>query len=133
MGDQTDEKAPLPVRVMVVDDHAAVRHGLFSLLQVQRGVEPVAQASDGVQAITLAPQVEPEVILMDSSMPRMDGVEATRAILANQPHVAVIGLAMYESAGQAICNAGASAYVVKGTPSDELIEAIFKHGRRPNA
>jgi PAS domain S-box-containing protein len=115
-----------PIRVMLVDDHRIVRDGLVGILQDQPGIEVVAEAADGREAIELVDRAAPDVIVMDVSMPRMDGVEATERILRERPHIRVIGLSMHEKKdlAEAMIRAGAKRYLTKGGPSDELIAAI---------
>jgi DNA-binding NarL/FixJ family response regulator len=111
---------------MVVDDHAIVRQGLERLFATADDMELVATASDGEQAVELASQQKPDVILMDLSMPGMDGVEATRRILANDESVRVVVLTSFgeESRILAALNAGALGYLLKHTDPDDLIAAV---------
>jgi PAS domain S-box-containing protein len=124
--DQTPHPSRRPIRVMLVDDHRIVRDGLAGILQDQPGIEVVAEAADGREAIELVDRSAPDVIVMDVSMPRMDGVEATERILRERPHIRVIGLSMHEKKdlSEAMLRAGAARYLTKGGPSSELIEAI---------
>lgn len=114
------------IRVLVVEDHPIVREGLVGLLQGEFDVEVVGQAGDGVEAVELARRLHPDVIIMDISMPRMNGIEATRRILADLPHCRVVGLSMHDDPAmvQAVRDAGASAYVTKGGPSEALLAAV---------
>lgn len=114
------------IRVLVVEDHPIVREGLVGLLQGEFDVEVVGQAGDGVEAVELARQLHPDVVITDISMPRMNGIEATRRIVADLPHCRVVGLSMHDDAGiaQAIRDAGATAYVTKGGPSEALLAAV---------
>jgi PAS domain S-box-containing protein len=114
------------IRVMLVDDHAVMRQGLSSLLSLQSDIEIVGQASDGEEAVNLARKIIPDVILMDISMPKINGIEATRIIHSEFPDIRIIGLSMYTGNGQAtaMINAGASAYQSKGDNTDLLIAAI---------
>jgi PAS domain S-box-containing protein len=114
------------IRVMLVDDHAVMRQGLSSLLSLQSDFEIVGQASDGEEAVNLARKIIPDIILMDISMPKMNGIEATRIIHSEFPDIRIIGLSMYTGNGQAtaIINAGASAYQSKGDNTDLLLAAI---------
>lgn len=118
-----DEKI---IHVMLADDHAVVRDGLARLLQTQPDMEVAGQAADGQEAVTLALQVRPEVILMDVSMPVMNGVEATRRITQQLPEVRVIGLSMHaqEDVAAQMMAAGAIAYLTKTTPPEALLAAI---------
>lgn len=114
------------IRVLLVDDHRILREGLAGLLQEQPDLDVVGEAEDGVEAIQLTRQLHPDVIVMDVSMPRLGGVEATRRIKADFPQVRVIGLSMHEKddLARAMIDAGAAAYLTKGGPSDALVAAI---------
>ncbi len=120
------------IRVLVADDHAIVRDGLARLLQMQPDLDIVAQAADGVEAVDLAQRLRPDVILMDVSMPRLDGIEATRSILADLPNTRVIGLSMHAEADVAnrLREAGAVAYLSKSGSTDGLVDVIRRYGRR---
>jgi CheY-like chemotaxis protein len=112
-------------RVILADDHEVLRKGLASLL-TQHGVAVVGEACDGEQAVALAVQLSPDVVVMDVSMPRLNGVEATRRLRAARPAVRVIGLSMHDSAemASAMMSAGATAYLNKAGPPDQLVAAI---------
>ena len=114
------------IRVLLADDHAVLRQGLAAILADQADIELVGQASDGVMAVDMARQLRPDVIIMDVTMPRLDGVEATRKIAGEMPEVRVIGLSLHEAADMAASmqEAGARAYLNKGGPAEELIAAI---------
>jgi PAS domain S-box-containing protein len=113
-------------RILIVDDHKIMREGLAGLLQFESGLEIVGQAADGPQAIELARDLRPDVIIMDVNLGEMNGMEATRRILADHPNIKVIGLSMHidDNAAAAMREAGAVAYLTKGGPSEDLIEAI---------
>jgi len=114
------------IRVMLVDDHPVMRDGLSRMLNSIYDMEVVGEASDGEEAVHMARKLVPDVILMDISMPKMDGLEATRIIHAEFPHIRIIGLSMYDENDQAkaMLNAGASAYRSKSGNSDRLLAAI---------
>jgi CheY-like chemotaxis protein len=114
------------IRVLLVDDHEVLRQGLASLLSDEPGIFVAGEAADGKQAISEARALNPDVILMDYSMPRMDGVEATRRIKAEMPHIKVVGLSIYEQSERAaaMIDAGASAYHTKGSNTSDLIATI---------
>jgi signal transduction histidine kinase/CheY-like chemotaxis protein len=116
------------IRVLLVDDHMVVRQGLCSLLEKHELVDVVGQADNGNHALTLVERLQPDVIMMDVSMPEMDGIEATRAIKQRWPEIKIIGLSMFdeqELAGR-MQRAGADAYLSKTGPSDLLLETLLK-------
>lgn len=114
------------IRVILADDAVVVREGLSTFLGLHSDVEIVAEASDGEEAVLLAREIVPDVILMDMSMPNMDGIEATRIIHSEFPHIRVIGLSMYDEDEQAtaMISAGAAAFRSKSDPLDLLLSAI---------
>jgi len=114
------------IRVIVVDDHKVMREGLRSMLQLEPDILVVGEAEDGEQAIELARQLQPDVILMDITMPRMGGLEATRVICTHLPHVKVIGLSMHVDAAiiDSMTEAGACAYLTKDEPMEKVISTI---------
>jgi len=114
------------VRVLLADDQRLVRESLGTMLGLLDGIELVDSAADGEQALALAAKHRPDVVLMDLRMPRLDGIEATRALRDQMPDVAVIALTTYaddESVLGAL-RAGARGYVLKGAQQDEIIRAI---------
>jgi PAS domain S-box-containing protein len=119
------------IRVLLADDHAVVREGVARLLAGEPDVEVVGQAADGHEAVRLARALRPDVVLMDVSMPGLDGVAATRAIHEDLPDVRVVGLSMFEEAdeAEAMREAGAVDYVTKSAPASELVAAV--RGRKP--
>lgn len=115
------------LRILIADDHTIVRKGLVALLATPRfGFEVVGEAADGIQAVELARTLAPDVLLMDLIMPRMDGVEATRAILAQDPGVRVLILTSAPASERAIevIRAGARGFLEKDSSPDDLIRAI---------
>jgi PAS domain S-box-containing protein len=114
------------IRVLITDDHAVVRDGLALLLSRQPDMEIVGQAADGHQAVELARRLQPEVVLMDVSMPKLNGIEATRLIHQELPLVKIIGLSVFEECerAQTMMDAGAFSYLNKSRASDELVSAI---------
>lgn len=116
------------IRVLLADDHKIVREGLAGLLREHPGIRIVGEASDGQSAIELCQQLQPDVVIMDISMPGLSGIEATRRIRAQCPGVEVIGLSMHEKAdvAAAMRDAGAAGYFRKDEPSDGLIAAILQ-------
>jgi CheY-like chemotaxis protein len=115
------------LRVLVVDDHPIVRKGLADLLREQKEIETVIEASDGPEAVALCRQSPLDVVVMDVTMPRMDGVEATRRIKQSRPEIRIIGLSMHENGdmAKAMMDAGAVAYFRKDVRADALISAIL--------
>jgi len=122
----TAEDQETTIRLLLVDDHALFRNGLGRLLKNEAGLEVVGHAMDGQEAIDLAGNLKPHVILMDISMPRVNGIEATRTIHREHPDIRIIGLSMFEDEerAQAMRDAGASDYKTKGCVTSELIAAI---------
>lgn len=115
-----------PIRVMLVDDHEMVRNGLGTFLLIHDDLELVGEAGDGEEALRLFASVQPDVILMDLKMPRMDGVEATQALLARSPEARVIALTSFDDdqlVEQAL-EAGATGYLLKNVDADDLADAI---------
>jgi PAS domain S-box-containing protein len=115
-----------PIRLLLADDHAVVRDGLAHVLSQEEDIQIVGQARDGQEAVELARRLLPEVILMDVSMPRLNGVEATRVIHHESPDIRVIGLSMFDETdrAQAMRDAGAADYRTKSGATAELIAAI---------
>jgi DNA-binding NarL/FixJ family response regulator len=114
------------IRVVVADDHDLFREGLRQLLETIPSVEIVGEASDGQEAIRMVADVQPDVILMDINMPRVDGLRATEYIVKHYPETNVIVLTMYQDDEYAIhaIRAGAKSYLLKNSRSEEVIEAI---------
>ena len=115
-----------PVRVLLADDHTILRQGLISLLQFEPDIEVVGEAADGEQAVELARQIKPDVVIMDINMSVMDGIEATEIIVGELPLTKVIGLTMHIASDVAtgLLKAGAVGCLAKGGPSEDLISAI---------
>jgi len=114
------------VRVLIADDYATMRMALTRALQSEPDIEVVGEASDGYAAVRLAERLRPEVVLMDINMPGLDGIEATRRIVQEDPGIKVIGLSVHclEFYARQMLDAGAHAYVLKDGDIDELIEVI---------
>lgn len=114
------------IRVLLADDHKILRQGLAGLLGEEPDIEVVGEAGDGLEAIAMAEKTQPDVVLMDVTMPHLDGIEATARITARLPHIRVIGLSMHEEKdlAAALRAAGAVAYLSKGGSSDLLITTI---------
>lgn len=116
----------MTIKVLVVDDHAVVRTGLGQLLATAPDLELVGEAKDGQEAVEAAETAAPDVILMDISMPVLDGVEATRRIVARDPGVRIVMLTSLADNRQILdaLEAGASGYMLKHAAPDELLGAI---------
>jgi CheY-like chemotaxis protein len=118
------------IRVLLADDHKVLRQGLVNLISSQPDIQVVGEASNGLQSIELARQLNPHLILMDISMPEMDGIEATRIIKAEMPHIHVIGLSMHEDKQitEAMRKSGAEAFISKAASISELLKAVYQVG-----
>jgi DNA-binding NarL/FixJ family response regulator len=114
------------IRVLVVDDHQLVRAGLSTLLRAAEDIEVVGEAADGQQAIDAARAVRPDVTLMDLSMPVLDGVAATRQLLADDPAMRVVALTSFSDRQRVtdVLAAGAVGYLLKDSRPDDLLAAV---------
>ena len=113
------------IQVLIADDRPRSRDGLKALLATWPEIEIVGEAADGREAVQLVEECRPDVVLMDARMPVVDGLEATRLIKDRWPEVKVIVLTMYRSYQADALAAGADAFLVKGCPAEELLEAIL--------
>ena len=115
-----------PVRVLIADDHPVFRDGLASLLGTQPDVTVVATAADGAEAVALAAEHLPDVVVMDLQMPELNGIDATRRLAETHPDVRVLVFTMGEEDGTVLAamRAGARGYLVKGASQDEVARAI---------
>ncbi|MBX3077824.1 MAG: response regulator transcription factor [Cryobacterium sp.] len=113
-------------RILVADDHPVVRGGIVALLGTADDLDVVGEAADGIEAVRLALELEPDVVLMDLRMPGIDGDEATALILAERPGIRVLVLTTYESDDSILTaiEAGASGYLLKAAPQEELLAGI---------
>lgn len=116
----------MPVRILIADDHALLRQGLRLLLEQNKDLQVVGEAADGHTAVSMAAELKPDVVLMDIRMPDLNGMDATRQMLTNEPKMKVIALSAQcdTHSTQEMLRAGAAGYVVKGNPYDELAAAI---------
>ncbi len=114
------------IRLILADDHAMMREGLKSLIGNEDGMEVVGEADNGMQTISLAAKTGPHVVVMDVAMPDLNGIEATRKIVAANPHTKVVALSGHANKEfvREMLTAGASAYVLKNRAYEELVRAI---------
>jgi len=114
------------IRVLVADDHPVFRRGMRAILGAEPDTELVGEATDGEEAVALALQMQPDVILMDLNMPKLTGIEATQRILETNPDTAILMLTMFEDDKSifAAMRAGAHGYVLKGADGGETLRAI---------
>lgn len=115
-----------PVRVLIADDHPLFRDGLTALLANGPGTELTGTATSGTEAVDMARQVQPDVVVMDLQMPALNGIEATRRIVADSPHIAVLVLTMFDDDDSifAALRAGARGYLLKGADREQIRGAI---------
>jgi DNA-binding NarL/FixJ family response regulator len=114
------------IRVVIADDHPVFRDGLRGILGSSEGVEVVGEAATGEEAVEVAAAHQPDVVVMDLHMPDLNGIEATRRILHQSPHIGVVVLTMYEDDASvfAAMRAGARGYLLKGADKAEILRAI---------
>ena len=113
------------IRVLIADDHPVFRFGLRALLQGEAGMEIVGEATTGREAVEMALERKPDVVLMDLNMPELNGVEATRRIRAQAPQVAVLVITMFDDDTVfAAMRAGARGYLLKGAEAEETLRAV---------
>ena len=116
----------MSIRIVLADDHLIVRDGLRSLLGQQTDMEVVAEAADGLEAVQVTNDSRPDLVVMDASMPTLNGIEAARRIGAQRPEVRILCLSMHNESRfvSAMLEAGASGYLLKDCATEELIRAI---------
>jgi DNA-binding NarL/FixJ family response regulator len=115
-----------PISVLICDDHAPFRRGLRSLLDTSTEIDVVAEAADGTEAVVVAVRTQPDVVLMDLTMPGLGGIQATRDVLAACPHIGVLVLSMVSDDDSvfAAMQAGARGYLLKGARKQEIVRAV---------
>jgi two-component system, NarL family, response regulator DegU len=116
----------MPIKVMIVDDHKLVREGLKAVFDQGGEIDVVAEAGSGEEALDMVKSVEPDVVLMDISMPGMNGIQCTRLMKEKVPDVRIVILTMLDQEGYVYeaVKAGATGYMLKSTTSDDLVGAI---------
>jgi DNA-binding NarL/FixJ family response regulator len=113
------------LRLLIADDHPMFRFGLRALLQTEPGFAVVGEAQTGEEALELAAALEPDIILMDIQLPGINGIQATRRILEQQPHIGILIITMFEDETLfAALHAGAKGYLLKGAQGEEVLRAI---------
>ena len=117
----------MSIKIVVVDDHGIVRDGLCLLIEQQDDMKVIDEAADGREAVELVRKLKPDVVLMDVTMPGLNGIEATRQIIKEDPNVKVLALSGYSNKGFVtdMLKAGASGYILKDSLVGELIRAIY--------
>jgi DNA-binding NarL/FixJ family response regulator len=126
MGNGEGAEPPKVARILIADDHALVREGLRTMLSGEAGIEVIAEAHDGAQALSRCKQLMPDLVLMDVRMPVMDGLEATRKIKQQMPHISVMMVTMHENPDYLFeaVKAGAAGYVLKDASGERLLGAV---------
>jgi DNA-binding NarL/FixJ family response regulator len=114
-----------PIRILIADDHPMFRFGLRALLATEPDIEVVGEATNGREAVTLAANLKPDLILMDINLPQLNGIEATRQILAQNPGINTLIITMFEDDTIfTALQAGARGYILKGAEGEETLRAI---------
>ena len=126
IGTLEETEQTTPARLLIADDHALVREGLRTMLSGEDGIEVIAEANDGQQALNICRDLEPDLVLMDVRMPVMDGLEATRKIKQEMPKTSVMMVTMHENPDYLFeaVKAGAAGYVLKDAPGERLLSAV---------
>jgi DNA-binding NarL/FixJ family response regulator len=114
------------LRILIADDHPLFRHGVREVLDLAPGIQAIGEATSGEEAITQAGALQPDVILMDVNMPGINGIEATRRILHDSPHIRILVVTMFEDDGTvfAAMRAGARGYILKDAEKENILRAI---------
>src|ERR687898_3503625 len=126
MGNGEGAAASRVARILIADDHALVREGLRTMLSGEAGIEVIAEAHDGREALSLCRELMPDLVLMDVRMPNMDGLEATKHIKAEMPKTSVMMVTMHENLDYLFeaVKAGAAGYVLKDASGERLLGAV---------
>src|ERR671926_693227 len=114
------------IRILLADEHAVVRQGFKMILGAQSDMEIVGEAGNGREAVELAEQLRPDVIVMDVAMPELNGIEATRRLASSTPHTRVLALSMHKDSVyvREILRAGARGYLLKDSIDNDLVSAV---------
>jgi two-component system, NarL family, response regulator NreC len=114
------------IRILLADDHAVVRQGFKMILGAQADMEIVGEAGNGREAVQVAEELKPDIVVMDVAMPELNGIEATRRLTAALPHTRVIALSMHKDSVyvREILRAGARGYLLKDSPAGDLVSAV---------
>ncbi|MGP8244413.1 MAG: response regulator [Bryobacteraceae bacterium] len=114
------------IRILLADDHAVVRQGFKMILAEQPDMEIAGEAANGREAVELAEKIKPDVVVMDVSMPELNGIEATRRLAASAPHTRVLALSMHKDSVyvREILRAGARGYLLKDSPAQDMLTAV---------
>lgn len=115
------------IRLLITDDHRVVREGLGAILKTKAGIDLIGEATNGLEAIQMAADLNPDVILMDISMPKMNGIRATHRIKDLHPEIGIIALTMHDDDATIfeLVQAGVDGYLLKDTDSDTIVKAIM--------
>jgi DNA-binding NarL/FixJ family response regulator len=114
------------LRVLIADDHPMFRDGLRVALSTEPGIEVIGEAADGPEAVALAAELQPDVVIMDLNLPGCNGAEATRQVVATSPHIGVLVLTMFDDSDSVFMamRSGARGYLLKGAGQAELVRAL---------
>jgi DNA-binding NarL/FixJ family response regulator len=120
------EGRPSPARIVIADDHGLVRQGFRGMLAREEGLEVVGEAQDGLEALEVCSRLQPDLVLMDVRMPKMDGLSATREIKQRHPKTIVVMVSMHENPDYLLeaVKAGAAGYVLKGSPNSQIMSSV---------
>lgn len=115
------------VRVLIVDDHRVVREGLGAILKTKTNIDLVGEAKNGLEAIKFAEELHPDIIIMDISMPKMNGIRATHLIKESRPEIGIVALTMHDDDATIfeLVQAGVDGYLLKDADSSEIVKAIL--------